>query len=119
MLTLKKPSPDIVLRAAAWFLAGLLFALICATAFYEARAAEDEDAGLTRSEICKKQCEREHTRGLDSSGARMESYGEPRQFVGSEAACNKDLGDCLRHCALAPSPIKDMPREPAGSGTQP
>src|ERR1051326_6612329 len=111
MLKIKKP-PELIWIVAAWFLAGLLFALISATAIVESRAADPgRDDALTAREICEGSCNREHTICLDSSGAHLENFGESRQYVGSEAACDKDLRECLHKCGVV-SPVKDEKREP-------
>ena len=101
MLTLKKP-PEKALIIAAWFLAGLLFALISGIAFYEARADEPrKDDGLTTQELCQDSCNREHTICTESSGSKFDSnYGDENSFAGLNAGCDKDLRDCQRKCGI-------------------
>ncbi len=103
MLKLKKP-PEKALIVTAWFLAGLLFALISGIAVVEAHAKEylGNDDSLTTSDICRDACNRQQTICVESSGSNFDSnYGDENAFAGLKAGCNRDLAKCLSKCGMA------------------
>jgi hypothetical protein len=115
MLKLKAP-PDKALIVAAWFLAGLLFALISGIVFVEAKAAPltAPDDGRTTQESCKDACNREHNLCVDSSGSKFDSnYNDENPFAGLKAGCDRKLSSCLGTCGV----VSPQRRDPAAGAT--
>jgi hypothetical protein len=114
MLKIRKP-PEKALIVAAWFLAGLLFALISSFVFVEARAATvTPDDGRTLRESCTDACNREHTICVDSSGSKFDSnYNDENAFAGLKANCDRDASRCIGKCGV----VSPQRHDPAAGAT--
>ncbi|MBI3419563.1 MAG: hypothetical protein HY053_05480 [Proteobacteria bacterium] len=91
--------------------------MLSATAFLQSKAADSSrDDAFTVRENCQDSCNRDHTICMDSSGPRLENYGERTSTIGLDGACDNSLRECLHQCGVV-SPAKQVPNQaPTGSG---
>jgi hypothetical protein len=90
----KEAAPFSLSRLLLTFILSLA-AILGSTLYAHLKAAEDTD---TRREACIHACERDYTNCRDTTGARLDTFDAPSNIIGTGAACDRELKECLRRC---------------------